>query len=256
MCPSQLIQGEDVIIYQSLVLGRLFFQRQRREGVKKRRRKPVKTRKGRLQHVRPGVTEQDQVKILGGQFKTMCSSNVSDTCLMWLSVRKRFPSIWEYEPVSCQNMSSWRKLNWRQVFTTSRCFLVPPSLSSSSTSPPSSILQAPGLFPSHSIMWNIRQHIRLLKSVIRFSRRLRHMESKLRGQLQVFLRVDILLMWFTQRRINVTWLICRKTLRTLWGNDEYNADLNSSIKVQPLRSCVQVAFGLELTLLLYFHLYL
>lgn len=36
MCPLQLIQGEDVIIYQCLGLGRLFFQRDgMREGKKR-----------------------------------------------------------------------------------------------------------------------------------------------------------------------------------------------------------------------------
>lgn len=34
MCPSQLIQAEDVIIYQSLGLGRNFCQRERREGMR------------------------------------------------------------------------------------------------------------------------------------------------------------------------------------------------------------------------------
>lgn len=47
MCPSQLIQAEDVIIYQSLGLGRNFCQRERREGMReckrvKRRKCPAK----------------------------------------------------------------------------------------------------------------------------------------------------------------------------------------------------------------------
>lgn len=37
MCPSQLIQGEDVIIYQSPGLGRLFCQREKREGMRKQK---------------------------------------------------------------------------------------------------------------------------------------------------------------------------------------------------------------------------
>lgn len=115
MCPSQLIQGEDVIIYQSPGLGRLFCQREKREGARERkrvkRRKCLKSAAGCT--VDLGVTKKDQAEILWDYFKTLCSSDCfRHLTLVTPSVRKRFSPLISYEvsPVSCQNMSSWKKL--------------------------------------------------------------------------------------------------------------------------------------------------
>lgn len=90
-----------------------------------------------LQYGRPPChTERIELRFLEAVSKHCVLRMIRMLVTPW--VRKRyflqFLHNMKLSPVSCQNTSSWRRLNWRKVFTTLRCFSALPS--SSSTSPP------------------------------------------------------------------------------------------------------------------------
>lgn len=133
------------------------------------------------------VTQKDQAKILVDEFKTLCSSNVSDTCLLWLHQWARDSSfnffiIWSF----ARQLSKHVQLeevtltpgfhHFETLFRPS-----PHPLPLLRPPPLGQVLRSPGLFPCHPIMWNRRQQIgrswRVRKD---FSRSSAHTEQKLK----------------------------------------------------------------------------
>lgn len=145
MCPSQLIQGEDVIIYQSLGRGRLFCQSQKREGMRVWKREK-QSKDGSAFSLQPTIwlTSVTPKRIRPGFLEIICSSNVSETCILWLHKWGRDSSfnffiIWSFAHQLSKHvqLEDVRLMPGFHHFETLFC----PSFSLSLTSPPSSLIR-------------------------------------------------------------------------------------------------------------------